>query len=118
MTIDRVMAKKVNWYRQTNRLTDRPTERPNDICITRAPMELKIVNLCSIKCDTFLESQDKKNLKSDDNDDDNDDKNDNNNNNSNKNLKSLKYQDNSDKISQIWGLVAAFIPVFDKTLPA
>ena len=37
MKIDRVMAKKVNGYRQT----DQPTEKPNNICITRAPMELK-----------------------------------------------------------------------------
>ena len=32
--------KKVNGYRQTDRRTNRPT----DICITRAPMELKIIS--------------------------------------------------------------------------
>ena len=36
MKIDWVMAKKVNG----DRPTDRQTDRPANICITRAPMEL------------------------------------------------------------------------------
>ena len=38
MKIDRVMAKKVNG---DDRPTDRQKDRQTDICITRAPMELK-----------------------------------------------------------------------------
>ena len=41
MKIDRVIAKK-SKRRRTYRQTYRPTDRPTDICITRAPMELKI----------------------------------------------------------------------------
>ena len=47
----------------------------------------KIINHCSIKCDTLLESQDQGDLESDDDDNDDDDNDDN-----NKNHKSLKYQ--------------------------
>ena len=52
----------------------------------------KMINLCSIKCDTSLESQDQGDLESDDDDnidDDNDNVDDIINNNSNKNHKSL-----------------------------
>ena len=42
MKIDRVMAKKSKRI-PTDRQTDRQTDRPTDICITRAPMELKTI---------------------------------------------------------------------------
>ena len=48
--------------------------------MTTTTTTTKIINLCSIKCDTLLESQDQGDLESNDDDD---------NNNNNKNHKSL-----------------------------
>ena len=54
----------------------------------------KIINLCGIKCDTLLESQDQLDLesKNDGNNKNDDDDDGNNNNNNDKNPKSLQYQ--------------------------
>ena len=54
-------------------------------------MESKIKNLCGIKCDTLLESQNRLDLESDIDDDDNNDDDDDSNKND-KNHKSCKYQ--------------------------
>ena len=59
---------------------------------TTTTIMTKIINLCSIKCDTWLESQDQRDLKSDNDNSNNDDVNDdidNDNNNIHKNHKSL-----------------------------
>ena len=59
MKIDRVMAKKSKRIQ-----TDRPTDTQIDICITRAPIELKIKKYYIIKWHTSLESYDHAKFKS------------------------------------------------------